>query len=289
MKYITSVFIFLILTNLCKAQEFDKAPLPKVKKIVEWVQIDKNKKADKGITYHFDSNGLLTQYEQNYEKVNNSTIGKFKYDSKKRLISKSIKYGYNNTITKFNYQQKHYVEDIEFKDTKYKNYYYIDKKKRVTERKSFISNYDTEYKLQLFEKTQYTFDKNDRLILEKHFNHWNVRNKNAKPDIKITKYLHIGKTALLKKIEEYDYQNQLNNTTTFEYNKKSQIVKKTLDDLNGNLEITIYKYKKGKLWTETFDEGNVVITKIYKKDRLIRKRKKWGSGKEEIIDFQYVF
>ena len=73
MKYLIPIFIFLLITNWCEAQEFDKAPLPKVKKIVEWIQIDKNKKADKGITYHFDSNGLLTQYEQNYKKVNNST------------------------------------------------------------------------------------------------------------------------------------------------------------------------------------------------------------------------
>lgn len=283
------ILIVFFFSNSAAAQEFEKAPLPKVKTITEWIQPAKNQKVKKGRTYYFSKNGKLTKYEEKASNGYAGELGFFQYDERNRIKSKEIKYGNNNSITNYGYAKNYFVELRKLKDTRYKDFFYSDKKNRLSEKKSFLANYDTEYKYQLFERITYQYDAKGKLKSEKHFNHWNVRNKRAKPDVKKTTYEYFPKTNRLKKIKEYDYAGQLNNVTTFKYNSKGKKTEKILDFLNGKKEVTKYAYQKGKLWTEIFDEGNLVITKIYKKNRLIRKRKKWHGGKEEIIDFQYVF
>jgi len=290
-KYTLLTFVLFLFQNFLLAQEFEKAPVPKVKSIIEWVKLPNKKEAKKGIVYSFNSNGLLNQYKETGGEFPDDlgSQGVYKYDKKGRIISKKIQYGHNNTNTKYKYTKKYALEEVSFKDSRYRNYSYSDKKNRVIEYKSFISNYDTEYKFQLFERTVYTYDVKGRLSKEKHFNHWNVRNKKAKPDVKNIEYEYYPKNGKLKKINKYDYSGNLNTEIKYNYDKNGNLIEKVTDFLNGDSEILTLKYQKGKLWTEVFKDGNVVITKIYKKNRLIRKRTKWGSGKEDIIDFQYKF
>ena len=290
-KYTLLTFIFFLFQNFLFAQEFEKAPVPKVKSIIEWIKLPNQKKAKKGKVYTFNSQGLLNQYQEEGSKIPDDigSQGIYKYDKKGRIISKKIQYGYNNTNTKYTYTKKYVLEEVNFKDSRYRNYSYPDKNNRIIEYKSFISNYDTEYKFQLFERTMYTYDGKGRLTKEKHFNHWNVRNKRAEPDVKNITYKYYPKNGKLKLVQEYDYSGKLNTEINYSYDKKGNLTEKVTDFLNGEIENLTLKYQKGKLWTEVFKDGNVVITKIYKNDRLIRKRTKWGSGLEDIIDFQYKF
>ncbi len=290
-KYTIYLITFFLFHNILVAQEFEKAPIPKVKSIIEWIKLPYQKEAQKGKVYSFNSRGLITQYKEEGGKFPDDleNQGIYKYDKKGRIIFKKIQYGHNNTTTKYEYTKKYVLEEINFKDSRYRNYTYSNKKNQKFEYKSFISNYDSEYKFQLFERTLYTYDTKGRLIKEKHFNHWNVRNKSAKPDVKKITYKYYPKNGKLKLIQEYDYNGKLNTETKYSYDKKGNLTEKSTDFLNGEKEILTLNYQKGKLWTEIFKDGNLVITKIYKNNRLIRKRTKWGSGQEYIIDFQYKF
>jgi len=290
-KYILLLLGFLLFQNFLIAQEFEKAPIPKVKSIIEWIKLPNQKEAQKGKVYSFNPQGLLTQYKEDGGKFPDDmgNQGIYKYDKKGRIISKKIQYGFTNTNSKFEYTNKYVLEEVKFKDSRYRNYIYSNKKGQKIEYKSFISNYDTDYKFQLFERTVYTYSKSGKLIKEKHFKHWNVRNKKAKPDVKNITYKYYPKNGKLKLVQEYDYNGKLNTETNYTYNNKGKLTAQSTDFLNGEMETLTLKYQKGKLWTEVFEDGNIVITKIYKNNRMIRKRTKWGSGKEDIIDFQYQF
>jgi len=268
-------------------QEFETAPLKGVKKITEWIQVPKSKKVVKGMTYSFNKKGGLIGYALKNSSGEIEEQGDYQYDQLNRMIAKEIIYGHNNTITKRAYKKNYYVEEVEHKDSKYKDFYYVDKKLNIIEQKSFIKSYDTEYKYQLFERTVFNYKKG-KLIGKTHYNHWNVRRKNGKPTKKSTIYQY-NKLGKITSIEERNYDGKPNNITKFSYDKKGNLIEKKLDYLNGKIETTSYKYKNGKLWVEEFDEGNVVIKKIYKNGKLIRKRKLWVGGKEEIIDYKFEF
>lgn len=271
------------------SQEFERAPLPKVKLITEWVQLNGNKTAKKGMMYRFDRQGNLVSYQEAGQKGYPGTIAKIDYDRLGRMTMKQVAYGYNNTIANYAYKKNYFVEEIEFKDSRYKKFHYHLKGDDLLELKTFIANYDTDYKYQIFERTVFAYDRKKRLKTETLFNHWNVRDQQVKPDAKKTQYEYVGNSKNLKQIKEFDYRGKLNNLITFTYDKQGKLLEKKVDHLNGHLETTTYRYQNGKLWTEVFDDGQLVITKIYKKNRLIRKRKKWNGVKEEIIDFQYTF
>ena len=280
--------IFFINPISIFAQEFDRAPLPKVKSIVEWIQNPKTKKVEKGVTYHFLKNGKLSLFTDGEDAKNAELSGIYKYDNLKRIISKEELYGSNYFKSSFAYKKNYFVEEQSFKDSQYKIFNYVDKKLNIIEKKVFIKNYDSDYQYQLFERTMFTY-KNGKLISEKHYNHWNVRNKNATPDTKLTTYKYASKTGKVIEKKEFDYRGNINSITQFDYDKNGLLIKETKDFLNGKIETTTLKYKNNKIWTEVFDEGNIKISKIYKNGKLIRKRKKWNGGQEEIIDYQYQF
>lgn len=286
--FLLLLFFFCFLA-LGMGQEFEKAPLPKVKMITEWVQVGKSKKAIKGMVYNFDRQGNLTSYKEEGQKGYPGTVGKISHDRLGRIKTKTIKYGYNNTISRFAYKSDYFVEEIEFKDSRYKKFHYHLKGDDLLELKTFIANYDTDYKYQIFERTVFSYDRKKRLKSKTLYNYWNVRDKRVNPDSKKTQYEYVGNSNNLNKIKEFNYKGKLNNIITFKYDKKGKLLKKNIDFLNGNIETTSFRYKNGKIWTEVFSDGYLVITKIYKNNRLIRKRKKWNGVKEEIIDFQYTF
>lgn len=284
------IFItFLFISNFIAAQEFDKAPLPKVKTIIEWTQASQKAKAKKGMVYHFDRTGLLTKFEEGSDDNRSNEIGILKFDDNRKLVSKEIQSGENNKTILYAYNDRYHVEETKFKDSKYKTFFYKNKKGKLEEKKTFISNYDSDYKYQLYERTLYFYDINNRLKSEKHYSHWNVRNKKAKPSIKKTTYEYDPNIGEIISMKEYDYNGKLNNITQYEYDTKNNLKQKILDFLNGTQEVTTFKYQNGKLWTETFETEYLIVTKIYKKNRLIRKRTKFKGGKEKITDFQYVF
>ena len=282
---IITILLFLV-PLFVSAQTFEKAPVPHVKLITEWTQSYGAKGAKKGAVYNFDKNGLLTNFEAPDVEGWPSDSGTFEYDSLGRLQNKVLNFGYNNTITDYNYRNNLYIEYVEFKDSRYKHIYFLDKDKKLLEKKTYHAHFDSQYEFELDERIVYNYDKSGRLIGEMNYMYHDDKDVDKKKTI----YFYYPNTKNVSVKIEYDTENKQDHKTKYEYNREGQITSQTMDFLNGGApDVILYEYKNGQLWKEEHHTKNLVVTLFYESDKLIRKKAEWTGGATEITDYHYSF
>ena len=289
------LFCILLYCNLAKAQEKNlrTAPEPNVKKITEWITLldhnEKIKETLKRMTYTYRPDGQLdsivgSTFQKHYSSCTYFNNGK---------ISKVYSHSDQDSIfIRHTYYNDREIQDIHLLGQNIVNRKatYRNSNNQITEIKEFEKGKGAGDDFKLIYRQLFNYNEFDSLFAEMHYHYMLYMGDKPTSQTKIV-HEYDSETRLRTRSATYDFENNLSEEITYQYNAQGQLLNKTWSYPDRELTKThSFQYKNGKLWQEEFFNGYTKSVRVYKDGRYIRKKEFGPKGElAYYIDFQYEF